>query len=123
MVNCAGKDNKYVPYYGDKSLYAYCMVANGVSSPVMLHCVDRVNMEFNRLTQRCELKCRAEGRLPDVSDCRSYYECYRVLLIGFRSVRQTCVDGFIYDDAVKKCVSGDCSTQAVQTTTTQNTTE
>lgn len=106
QVNCNGKQNQFVAYSGDSSLYAVCMVKNGITSPVMLKCGDP-NHEFNERNQRCELVCREEGRLPDKSDCQGYFECYRTQT-GYGSFKTSCLAGFSFDAATKVCVPGVC---------------
>lgn len=107
QVNCIGKQNQFVAYSGDSSLYAVCMVKDGISTPVMLKCGDP-NHEFNEANQRCELVCREEGRIPDKSDCHGYFECFRTQT-GYGSSKGSCMAGFSFDAATKVCVPGDCT--------------
>lgn len=80
---------------------------NGVIDPLMFRCDDPENFQYNQATRQCTFQCRAEGRVPDRTNCQGYYECFRIGA-NYVSRLQSCITGYIYNDTVKQCVRGTC---------------
>ncbi|XP_062555445.1 uncharacterized protein LOC134220403 [Armigeres subalbatus] len=59
----------------------------------------------------CSFECPAEGRFPDASDNRGYYECYFLEDEKLTAVYQQCPSGRVFDAKLGSCI------QNVQTTT------
>lgn len=94
-------------YPGDRAYYAFCLENNGIVDAIMFRCDDPDNFQFNQVTRRCAFQCQAEGRVADKTNCRQYYECFRVGT-AYVSRLQTCIDGYIYDGILRQCVRGSC---------------
>ncbi|EAT35165.1 AAEL012647-PA [Aedes aegypti] len=62
-------------YYGTSSqYYAYCLVANGVTSRYIFKCPYRAS--FNMSAKSCIYRCTGVGNFVNTNDPTTFYQCY-----------------------------------------------
>lgn len=105
VSNCAANPGKYVPYPGDASYYAWCLIDVGSISTLVFKCPD--SEQFVQSKQQCEFQCKKEGRVADAKDCARYYECFPNGLT-FITYHQKCLTGFKFSSEENGCIEGTC---------------
>ncbi|XP_062555449.1 uncharacterized protein LOC134220409 [Armigeres subalbatus] len=72
-VTC-GVASGFVYYGTSRQYYAYCLVANGVTSRFIFKCPNRAT--FSMVTNSCVYVCPGVGNYVNSNDPATYYQCY-----------------------------------------------
>ncbi|XP_029720871.2 uncharacterized protein LOC115262615 [Aedes albopictus] len=72
-VTC-GATSGFVYYGSSRQYYAYCLVANGVTSRYIFKCPNRAT--FSMVTNSCVYVCAGVGNFVNTNDPATYYQCY-----------------------------------------------
>lgn len=106
-------DEIFSSYGTSKRYFGYCRFGSGpYSYGVEVHrCPD--GTQFDGKT--CSFQCPGEGRFPDTTDNRTYYECYYV---GeqLTAATQVCPYGRVFNPKLFVCVTE--ATQPITSSTT-----
>ncbi|KXJ80516.1 hypothetical protein RP20_CCG023925 [Aedes albopictus] len=100
-------------YGTSKRFFGYCRYGSGLYpyETEVHRCPE--GTEFNGKT--CAFQCPAEGRFPDSSNQRGFYECYYLDNEALTAVYQTCPVDKVYDSKLSTCVQLVTTTRATTT--------
>lgn len=101
-------------YGTNKRFFGYCRYGSGLYPyDVEIHrCPE--GTEFNGKT--CSFQCPAEGRFPDSSNERGYYECYYSDNEQLAAVHQVCSSDKVFDAKLATCIQQQMTTTRATTT-------
>ncbi|EAT35177.1 AAEL012649-PA [Aedes aegypti] len=98
-LDCSKSNGVWVYYDNNKQYYGYCYQTEaGVEEVALFKCSD--GSEFDG--QKCQFKCRSEGKFADSQDRSRYFECYYVGFV-LQSRTKVCAKGMVFDGSAQIC--------------------
>lgn len=100
-VTC-GTASGFVYYGASRQYYAYCLVANGVTSRYIFKCPNRAT--FSMVTNSCVYVCSGVGNFVNTNDPATYYQCYVANARYVAALRQCPVGTSTFNQTLQYCV-------------------
>ncbi|XP_044739841.1 uncharacterized protein LOC123301173 [Chrysoperla carnea] len=112
LCNENGRRGKLIQFPLSPNIYGKCPEETEIDNEISLFKCPK-NYTFNEEVVSCEPKCESEGLIQAFYDCRSFYVCRQLKLLGnFYLEIQTCSSGLRFNPEKNICaMSYKCNTE------------